>query len=117
LFASLLTLMVLAGCGPRTEESQPDKFQVINTRCGMDMISIPAGQFTMGVSEGPIDAKPAHQVKVDGFLMDHQEITQEVYKSVTGKNPSRRKNPKNPVEQVTWSAAVKFCMHGPCRKV
>ena len=70
---------------------------------------MPAGQFTMGVNEGPVDAKPAHQVKVDGFLMDQHEITQEVYERVTGKNPSRRKNPQNPVEQVTWSAAVKFC--------
>ena len=41
--------------------------------------------------------------------MDQHEITQEIYEKVTGKNPSRRKNPKNPVEQVTWSAAVKFC--------
>ena len=36
-------------------------------------------------------------------------LRQEVYESVTGKNPARRKNPKNPVEQVTWTAAVKFC--------
>jgi formylglycine-generating enzyme required for sulfatase activity len=63
----------------------------------------------MGVNEGPIDVKPAHQVKVDGFLMDQQEMTQEIYEKIIGKNPSRRKNPKNPVEQVTWSAAVKFC--------
>lgn len=75
----------------------------------MDMASIPAGQYTMGVNEGPIDAKPAHQIKVDGFFMDQHEITQEVYEKVTGKNPSRRKNPQNPVEQVTWSAAVRFC--------
>ena len=75
----------------------------------MDMVSIPAGQFTMGVNEGPVDAKPAHQVKVDSFLMDQHEITQEVYEQVVGKNPSRRKNPQNPVEQVTWSAAVRFC--------
>jgi formylglycine-generating enzyme required for sulfatase activity len=102
-------LMVLAGCGRQTEESQAGGVQVIKTRCGMDMVPIPAGQFTMGVSEGPVDAKPAHQVKVDGFLMDQHEITQEAYQSVTGKNPSRRKNAKNPVEQVTWTAAVRFC--------
>jgi formylglycine-generating enzyme required for sulfatase activity len=109
LFASVLTVIALAGCGRQTAESQSGGVQVIKTQCGMDMVSISAGQFTMGVNEGPIDAKPAHQVKVGGFLMDQHEITQEVYKSVTGKNPSRRKNPKNPVEQVTWSAAVKFC--------
>jgi formylglycine-generating enzyme required for sulfatase activity len=102
-------VVILVGCGRQAEESRPGGIQVTKTRCGMDMVSIPAGQFTMGVSEGPIDAKPAHEVKVDGFLMDQDEITQEVYESVTGKNPARRKNPKNPVEQVTWTAAVKFC--------
>ncbi len=63
----------------------------------------------MGVSDGPIDAKPAHQLQIDGFLMDQQEVTQEAYEKVTGKNPSRRKNPQNPVEQVTWTAAARFC--------
>jgi formylglycine-generating enzyme required for sulfatase activity len=109
LVAGVLMLVILAGCGRQTQESQPAGIQIVKTRCGMDMAPIPAGQFTMGVSVGPVDAKPAHQVKVDGFLMDQQEITQEVYEKVTGKNPSRRKNPQNPVEQVTWSAAVRFC--------
>src|SRR5664279_1540083 len=86
LFASALAVVVLAGCGRQAEEPQSGKTQVIKTRCGMDMVALPAGQFTMGVSEGPIDAKPAHEVKVDAFLMDQTEITQEVYESVTGKN-------------------------------
>ena len=63
----------------------------------------------MGSNEGPINTKPAHPVTVDGFLMDQCEITQEVYQRVTGANPSRRRHPQNPVEQVTWSAAVRFC--------
>jgi formylglycine-generating enzyme required for sulfatase activity len=109
LLAGVLTAAVLAGCGQQTEESQPGGNQVVKTRCGMNMVSILGGQFTMGASEGPIDVKPAHEVKVDGFLMDQCEITQENYEGVTGKNPARRKSPKNPVEQVTWTAAVKFC--------
>ena len=109
LFAAALALGVLSGCGRQTGESQPAGTQVLKTACGMDMVYIPPGQFIMGSNEGPIDTKPAHPAKVDGFLMDQYEITQEVYERVTGTNPSRRKHPKNPVEQVTWSAAVKFC--------
>jgi formylglycine-generating enzyme required for sulfatase activity len=75
----------------------------------MEMVAVPAGEFTMGAEDGAVDAKPAHRVKVDGFLMDQNEVTQEVYEKVLGNNPSRRKAPKNPVEQVTWAAAVKFC--------
>ena len=111
--ALLLAALVITGCGGQTKT--PDKQQGdsgqggIKTACGMEMVSIPGGEFTMGANDGPVDVKPAHRVKVDGFLMDQYEITQEVYEKVTGKNPSRVKNPRNPVEQVTWTAAVKFC--------
>jgi len=104
-----VVLLAMAGCGRQTEQRQEAGSQVISTKCGMDMVPIAAGQFSMGVNEGPIDAKPAHLVNVAGFLMDQHEITQEVYEKVTGKNPSRRKNPQNPVEQVTWSASAQFC--------
>jgi formylglycine-generating enzyme required for sulfatase activity len=73
------------------------------------MVPVPAGEFMMGSDDGAVDAKPAHRVKVDTFLMDAHEITQEQYEKVMGTNPSRRKAPSNPVEQVTWAAAVKFC--------
>ncbi len=73
------------------------------------MVKIPGGEFIMGANDGPIDVKPAHPVKVDGFLMDQTLVPQEVYEKLMGTNPSRRKNPKNPVEQATWTAAVKFC--------
>src|SRR5215831_18121416 len=107
----LLVILVPAfetGCG-QTSESQNTGARVISTKCGMEMVPIASGQFTMGENDGAIDAKPAHLVKLEGFLMDQHEITQEVYEKITGKNPSRRKAPRNPVEQVTWSSAVVFC--------
>jgi formylglycine-generating enzyme required for sulfatase activity len=106
---TVLAIVLTSGCGPQPEESHSAGIQVIKTACGMDMVPVPAGQFIMGVNEGPIDAKPAHPVKVDAFAMDQSEITQAVYEKITGANPSRRKNPANPVEQVTWTAAVRFC--------
>lgn len=109
LMAASVVVGMLAGCDRQAQDHQPTQTQVINTACGMEMVSIPAGEFIMGSNDGPIDTKPAHQVKIDGFLMDQNEITQEVYQKVMGTNPSRRKNPGNPVEQVTWSAAARFC--------
>ena len=109
LCCSVLAVAVLvAGC-PSKEPSATSTGSVVKTKCGSDMVAIPAGQFTMGSKDGPIDVKPEHVVKIDGFLMDQHEITQEIYEAVTGKNPSRCKNPQNPVEQVTWSAAARFC--------
>ena len=106
----LALLAVLAGCDAEKKPAEPAATTpVIKTACGMEMLSIAPGEFTMGLSDGPVDAKPAHAVKLDGFLMDRTEVTQAVYEKVMGANPSRQKGPNNPVEQVTWTAAVKFC--------
>ncbi|HVY71582.1 MAG TPA: SUMF1/EgtB/PvdO family nonheme iron enzyme [Verrucomicrobiae bacterium] len=116
-------LLALARCGEQPKEtkaaptaSEPGAHasaapanRTIKTASGMEMVLVPAGEFVMGVIEGPIDAKPAHTVKVDAVLMDQYEMTQEIFEKLTGKNPSRQKNPKNPVEQVTWFVAIKFC--------
>ena len=110
---ALLAALVITGCGVQTKSldkaAETSETKIIKTACGMEMVSIPGGEFIMGTDDGPVDVKPAHRVKVDGFLMDQNEITQEVYEKVAGKSPSRVKNPRNPVEQVTWTAAVKFC--------
>lgn len=107
--AVIFAISGLTGCGPRKGESSSSDKKVAHTAGGIDMVSIPSGEFMMGSADGAIDAKPPHQVKVNGFLMDEHEVTQEVYEKVIGTNPSRRKNPQNPVEQVTWIAAAKFC--------
>ena len=106
----LALLGVLAGCDGEKKPAEPvATTPVIKTACGMEMLPIAPGEFTMGLSDRPIDAKPAHVVKLDGFLMDRTEVTQAAYEKVMGANPSRQKGPNNPVEQVTWTAAVKFC--------
>jgi formylglycine-generating enzyme required for sulfatase activity len=114
-FTAVLLLATLLGACSR-EPVAPDKPQAKaetnkspSTATASEMVSIPSGQFTMGNNDGPIDAKPAHAVKIDALVMDPHEVTQELYERIMGSNPSRRKNPKNPVEQVTWAAAVKFC--------
>lgn len=40
-----------------------------------EMVSIPAGTFTMGRVDGPPDESPPHQVSVDAFQMDATEVT------------------------------------------
>jgi formylglycine-generating enzyme required for sulfatase activity len=72
-----------------------------------DMVQIPAGRFLMG-DKGQAGAKP-HEVGVSAFLMDRTLVTQEQYEKAMGENPSRWKGGKNPVEQVRWSDAVRFC--------
>lgn len=72
------------------------------------MVLIPAGEFSMG-NEDDIDSKPVHKVSVDAFYMDEHEVTQEIYEKIMGENPSRILGEKDPVEQMTWLNAIKFC--------
>jgi WD40 repeat protein len=43
-----------------------------------------------------------------GIYMDRTEVTQELWTKVMGSNPSKRKDPKRPVEPVRWTEAVRF---------
>jgi sulfatase modifying factor 1 len=108
-FALLAAVALLSGCGEKEKAPETADAHLVKTSCGMVMVQIPGGEMIMGANDGPIDVKPAHQVKVDGFLMDQTLVTQEVYQKLMGSNPSRRKNPNNPVEQASWTAAAKFC--------
>jgi len=72
-----------------------------------EMVKAPEGSFIMG-DKDQVDAPP-HQVFVSSFLIDRYLVTQEQYQRVMGANPSRWKGERNPVEQVRWSDAVRFC--------
>ena len=72
-----------------------------------EMVQIAAGRFMMG-DKNEVDA-PLHEVVVSPFSIDKYLVTQEQYQKLMGTNPSRWKGDKNPVEQVRWSDAVRFC--------
>jgi len=72
------------------------------------MVFLPGGTFGMGSSEGAVDER-SHAVTVGPFLIDKHEVTQESYQEFMGENPSKVRHPSNPVEQVRWSDAVRYC--------
>ncbi len=47
--------------------------------------------------------------KIKDFYIDECEVTQALYKVVMGENPSGFAGSANPVENVSWYEAVKFC--------
>ena len=98
------TFVALAGCGRSAPSDAPSE---IRTKSGIVMVQIPAGWFTMG-DETEVDAQP-HQVYVSAFYIDKYLVNQEQYQRVMGGNPSRWKGSMNPVEQVRWSDAARYC--------
>jgi formylglycine-generating enzyme required for sulfatase activity len=110
-------LLLLPGCErtPGTDVPKPTKDRagqsasvspnVPNTP--KEMVRIPGGRLQMGDNQ-EVDAKP-HPVAVSAFFMDKTLVTQDQYEKAMGENPSRWKGGGNPVEQVRWSDAVRFC--------
>jgi sulfatase modifying factor 1 len=91
--------------------ANPNKTAAVSSIAGTnsqgEMVQISGGRFMMG-DKDEVDATP-HEVAVSSFFMEKHLVTQEQYQKVMGANPSRWKGDKNPVEQVRWSDAVKFC--------
>ena len=104
--ASLLPgiLGLLHGCKRHAPNNAPSETK---TESGVEMVRIAGGRFTMG-DENEIDAT-LHEVVLSSFTIDKYLVTQEEYQRVMGKNPSRWKADRNPVEQVRWSDAVRYC--------
>jgi len=82
---------------------------------GMQFVSVPAGQFPMGCSEGvkPVecapDEKPRHSVQITkAFEIGKTEVTQKQWQMVMGSDPSRSKGDTLPVEQVSFQDAQAF---------
>ena len=111
MFAFITIVVFAAGCR-KSEPAPPNTnvvaLPIVQSKAGGEMVLIPAGTFTMGDSAGREDETP-HAVSVSAFYLDKVPVTQELYTKVMGVNPSKRKDPKCPVERTQWTDAVRFC--------
>ena len=76
-----------------------------------NLVLIPAGEFWMGSKKGVGYGRerPRHQVKITKpFYMAKTEVTQKLWKTVMGSNPSYHKGDDLPVEKVRWYDAIRF---------
>ena len=83
-------------------------------RMAKEMVRVTAGEFMMGALEDDEDAydweKPRHKVTLTrDFLIGKYAVTQALWESVMGSNPSAFKGVNRPVECVTWFDVVDFC--------
>ena len=116
LITTIVLIGILAfsqGCKRKSSPAAPDAKQSKENTSNEEktestkMVLIPAGSFIMG-DEEQVDAKP-HEVTMSSFYIDTYLVTQAEYEKLMHDNPSRWKGSNNPIEQVRWSDAVKYC--------
>jgi formylglycine-generating enzyme required for sulfatase activity len=80
----------------------------------IEFVSIPAGRFMMGCSQGDeqcyADEKPQYEVQITrSFQLGKYEVTQGQWAKVMGSNPSKFKGEDRlPVEEVSWNDVQRF---------
>ena len=79
----------------------------------IDMVHVEAGTFTMGATaemENPFDDEnPTHRVTLtNDYYIGKYEVTQALWQTVMGNNPSKFKGDNLPVEHVSWKDCQKF---------
>ena len=76
------------------------------------MMGVQGGTFTMGNTaeqkRRSSDEIPTHQVSINTFYISQTEVPQSLGEIVMGGNPSVWKNPKAPVENISWWDAEDF---------
>lgn len=77
------------------------------------MIGVQGGTFLMGTTfdqyrRSEIDEYPCHNVALNTYYVGESEVTQELWQAVMGTNPSNFRNPKSPVEMVSWNDCQLF---------
>ena len=80
---------------------------------GIEMVYVAPGVFMMGSPSSEKNMREnetQHKVKLTkAYYIGKYEVTQEQWKKVTGKSPSKFKGTDLPVEQVTWDECRLFC--------
>ncbi|MBR7028841.1 MAG: formylglycine-generating enzyme family protein, partial [Bacteroidaceae bacterium] len=107
-------------CGGDDDDEKGDdtpKFQNQTITVGgvsFKMIAVEGGTFQMGSPESDADTdddeKPQHEVTLSNYYIGEIEVTQELWETVMGSNPSKFKGPKLPVEKVSWDDCQEFIL-------
>jgi formylglycine-generating enzyme required for sulfatase activity len=91
----------------------------LHGRTGLEFVLIPGGRFVMGSppdEPGRSEHERQHWVTLTKpFLMCRTEVPQAVYVKADMRNPSEfKRNPRRPVERVSWSDAQSYCAKIDC---
>ena len=100
--------------GTRLVVNDEHHFQTFNIgSVWFDMIFVKGGTFQMGCTtemdaEAYAHEAPVHQVTLSDFYIGQIEVTQRLWQTVMGSNPSTIKDTNSPVNNVSWEDCQAF---------
>jgi len=101
-----------ADTNPKDKEHAPVEVPSKVKAIDQHFVKIQGGSYTLGcvANEKGCDAKEGTKtVQISDFMMSKFEMSQELYQSITGKNPSFYKdNKRNPVENISYQEILDF---------
>ena len=65
--------------------------------------------YTIGSNTSGSFAYPEHEIELSPFELAYYPVTQLLYYSVMGSNPSSHEGASRPVEMVSWFDTLRFC--------
>lgn len=101
--------------GDETSGSKESILTITVNNVSFDMIKVEAGNFIMGCTDEQGQdcygsEKPYHRVTISkDYYIGKLEVSQELYQTVMGSNPSHWQAFDRPVENVSWYEAQVFC--------
>jgi formylglycine-generating enzyme required for sulfatase activity len=120
-----------ASVDERGMRNPPEKYsasiftEALGLGAGLDMVSIPAGSFTMGAPADEPERRPSegpqHHVTLAAFFIGASPVSQAQWAAVISAHPDRIhleldpspsffKDIDLPVESISWSQAEEFCL-------
>lgn len=112
--ALVLAVAVFAALLPRffgneTADRATGSENTLRLKIGGELVLVPGGEYSMGSPAGEASSEqPVRTVRVQPFYLGRFEVTQAQWLAVMENNPSAIKDPRRPVEQVTWEQAQEF---------
>lgn len=105
--------LIHADAAAKVLDNSNNKLDFIVKGVPFSMIKVEGGTFMMGATpEQGVDAslmeRPSHQVTLSDYYIGETLVTQALWQSVMGNNPSIFKNNQHPVENVSWEDCQKF---------
>ena len=98
---------------PLNNDGVPDRKMMTVNNVSFNMVRVEGGTFSMGAtaeqgSNAQDDEKPIHQVTLSTYFIGETEVTQELWQTVMGNNPTNHSGRILPVEKVSWDDCQTF---------